>query len=392
MTAHADPLRPAASAPTGTPGPATCDTPPGPPRPGPPRSGRGRAAASGALVCLTALWALYSALNLLLGGRWWVWLIPDLVPPVCFVAVPLVLLALAGPAAARRVRRPLTVVLALLLLSGLTRSGVNWAALVPGGGPGRAPADAVKVVSWNTEYWDTTDEPDAFYRYLKAQRADVYLLQEYLAWVDGRPAPIDELDRVRREFPGYHVEVLGEQVTLSRFPVVSRTPVGQGRGAEHGASWREEFEQGKVLRTDLDVRGRPVSFYNVHIPVQLDIERSVLSGGFYGEIRSRDAARRGHYEALLRDVSDNPHPVFVAGDFNTTPAMRDLDGIRNVLRDALPASATVLPGTWNSDGAGLWRLDWAFTDDLLEVHRYDFDDPRGLSDHQAQRLTVSLPG
>ncbi|MFD8520101.1 endonuclease/exonuclease/phosphatase family protein [Streptomyces capillispiralis] len=368
---------------------ATSETLP-PPAPAPPRPGRRRGVGSAVLICLTASWALYSLLNLALGGRWWLWLVPDLVPPLCFVAVPLVLLAFGLRAGPRRVRRPLVAVLVLLLLSGLTRAGVNWAALTPGGRPGPAPADALTVVAWNTKYWDTADDPEAFYRYLKAERADVYLLQEYLAWVDGRPAPIDELDRVRAEFPGYHVAVLGEQVTLSRFPVVARPPVGPGRDIRPGTPWRETFERGKVLRTDVSVRGRVVSFYNVHVPVQLDIERGVLSGGFYDDIRTRDAERRAHYAALLRDVTDNPHPVFVAGDFNTTPAMRDLDPLRDTLHDALPASGTVLPLTWNSEGLELWRLDWAFTDDALRVHRYDFVDPRGLSDHRAQRLVVSL--
>jgi endonuclease/exonuclease/phosphatase (EEP) superfamily protein YafD len=344
------------------------------------------------LISLTALWASYSALNFLLSGRWWLWLVPDLIPPVCFLAVPLALLALSCLPGARTVRRRLVPVLVLLLVSGLTRSGLNWGALTPGGGPGPAPAGAVTVFSWNTEYWDTTDDPERFYRYLRAKDADVYLLQEYLAWVDEQPAPIDELARIRREFPGYHVEVLGEQVTLSRFPVVARPPVGQGKEIRPTTPWRQTFERGKVLRTDLDVRGRVVSFYNVHIPVQLDIQRPWLSSGFYREMHRRDGERRDHYAALLRDVADNPNAVFVSGDFNTTPAMGDLDGLREGLVDALPASGTILPGTWNSEGLRLWRLDWVFTNDRLRVHRYDFEDPAGMSDHQAQHLVVSLTG
>ncbi|MFD7814951.1 endonuclease/exonuclease/phosphatase family protein [Streptomyces sp. NPDC059785] len=342
------------------------------------------------LLAPTVLWALYSLLNFLLSGRWWLWLLPDLIPPVCFLLVPSALLAACCLPDARRPRRRLAPVLVLLLVTGLTRAGLNWTALVPGGGPGPAPAGALKVFSWNTQYWDTTDDPDAFYRYLKSQDADVYLLQEYLSWVAERPEPVDELARVEREFPGYQVEILGEQLTLSRFPVLAAPGVGQGKNVRPGTPWQETFERGKVLRTDIDVRGRVVSFYNVHIPVQLDLERTVLSGGFYRETRRRDAQRDSHYAALRKDVAGNPNPVFVAGDFNTTPAMRDLYGLRDTLHDALPASDTVWPRTWNSKGVGLWRLDWAFTNDLLRVHRYDFVDPAGLSDHRAQSLVVSL--
>ncbi|MFF3645468.1 endonuclease/exonuclease/phosphatase family protein [Streptomyces sp. NPDC002564] len=382
-------LRPRAEGPRATPGPDAAD----PAAPGPgtrrDRPGRVRTAAARTVIAATVLWGLYSLLNVALSGRWWLWLLPDLVPPVCFVAVPVALLALTG-VPARAARRWLVPALVLLLVTGVSRAGLHWGALVPGGGPGPAPAGALKVFSWNTKYWDTADDPDAFYRFLKAQDADVYLLQEYLAWVDDRPAPIDEEARIRREFPGYHLVVLGEQVTLSRFPVVARPPVGQGASIRAGTPWREVFERGKVLRTDVRVRGRVVSLYNVHIPVQLDIGRNWLSRGFYGEMRQRDAARRAHYAALRRDAAGNPNPLLVAGDFNTTPAMGDLDGLRDALDDALPASDTFMPGTWNSEGLGLWRLDWAFTNDALRVHRYAFEDPAGLSDHQAQSLLVSL--
>lgn len=343
------------------------------------------------LVAATALWAAFSAAGPVLSGRWWVWLLPDLAPPPLLPVVPLVLLACCFARPARRVRRALVPVLALLMVAAVPRAGLNWAALAPGGGPGPAPAGALTVYSWNTLYWDTTDDPDAFHRHLAARNADVYLLQEYLAWEDGRPAPIARLDRLRREFPAHHVAVLGELVTLSRYPIVARPPVGQARGLTAGTPWRERFERGKVLRTDIDVGGTVVSFYNVHIPVQLDVLRSPLNPGFYRVIRDSDRARRDHYAALRRDAAANPRPVLISGDFNTTPAMGDLDGLRASFRDALPASGSFLPGTWKAGGAaGLWRLDWTFTDEQLAVHRYAFTSPEGLSDHRGQELTVSL--
>ncbi|WP_405612552.1 endonuclease/exonuclease/phosphatase family protein [Streptomyces sp. NBC_01508] len=341
-----------------------------------------------ALVAATALWALFTVLGYALSGRWWLWLLPDLAPPPFFLLVPAVLLPLTWWAVP--VRRWLTAALVLLLVLGAPRAGVNWSALTPGGGPVSARGDTLKVFSWNTLYWDSSDDPGEFYRYLKAKDADVYLLQEYLAWEDDGPQEIDELARIRAEFPGYEVEVLGELVTLSRFPVVATPPVGPSRAPGSGGPWREVFARDKVLRTDVDVRGRVVSFYNAHVPVQLDIERSPLSGGFYRTVRERDAQRRAHFAALEKDAAANTHPVLISGDFNTTPSMRDIGGLRDTFRDALPASGDLLPGTWNTAGLGLWRLDWTFTDDGLRVHRYAFTDPAGLSDHRGQDLLVSL--
>ncbi|WP_282694255.1 endonuclease/exonuclease/phosphatase family protein [Streptomyces sp. CC208A] len=343
------------------------------------------------LAVAVAGWALLVLPGLLLSGKWWPWLLPDLAPPPLFLAVPPALLTLC-PAVRDPVRRRwLAGALVVLLLAGAGRAGVHWGALLPGGGPGPAPAGAVRVFSWNTLYWDTTDDPEEFHRFLRSKDADVYLLQEYLAWVDGTHTEIDRLARLRAAFPGHRVVVRGELVTLSRFPVVAVPPVGRGQAADdRSVPWRERFERNKVLRTDVDVRGRVVSFYNVHIPVQLDIERDWLSRDFYRVVRDTDAVRKEHYAALLADARANPYPLLISGDFNTTPAMGDLDGLRGAFEDAASASSSVLPVSWDSEGPlPLWRLDWTFTGGPLRVHRYALTDPAGLSDHRGQELLVS---
>ncbi|MCX4683875.1 endonuclease/exonuclease/phosphatase family protein [Kitasatospora purpeofusca] len=343
------------------------------------------------LVAATALWAAFLALDLMANGRWWFWLVPALAPPLLFLAVPVTLLALAWtlPAAGSGLRRWLVPTAVLLLVAALPRTGLNWSSLGPG--PAAAPAGpGIRVFSWNTEYWDTTDDPDAFYRFLHAQDADVYLLQEYLAWVRGTHTPIDELDRIRREFPGYQVVAAGELVTLSRFPVLATPTVGPAVAAD--APWSEVFTRRKVLRTDLDVRGRAVSFYNVHIPVQVDTRESVFGRAFYRVVREADTARREQFAALERDTAANSRPLLVAGDFNTSPAMADLDPLRARLHDARAASGDLYPGSWGGIlGADWWRLDWAFTNDGASVDHYAFVDDRGLSDHGGQELRISLP-
>jgi endonuclease/exonuclease/phosphatase (EEP) superfamily protein YafD len=344
-------------------------------------------------------WLVLLLLQDLLSGRWWAMMVPDLAPPVTFLAVPLLLLAgvPAARLARRRVpRRPALVVGSLALaglLFGYPWSGLNPAALWQGGGT--VPADALKVVSFNTLAWGKSTTPDHFYRELKARDADVYLLQEYV-WSDKDDAnerQIDDMARIRRAFPGYQVAVQGELVTLSRYPIVSRPAIGPYRATvrEISPDWYQVYKTGKVLRTDVRFRGHVVSLYNVHIPVQVDMRQGMLSPAFYRTIHDREAARRAQYRGLLDDTSANRNPLLVAGDFNTTAAMGDLRPLRSKLADASDHGGSLLPLSWNERGRlQLWRLDWTFTSTGLNVHRYALTALPEISDHRLQETDVTV--
>ncbi|MET8996418.1 endonuclease/exonuclease/phosphatase family protein [Amycolatopsis sp. NPDC004169] len=348
------------------------------------------------LVGLAAAWLLFTVAYVLFTGDLWVWLLPGLLPPLAFLAGPvLVALALAVPRLLRR-RVPKTafrlvlVLAAAALVTGAGRSGINVAAL--GGGGDAAPAGAPAVVAWNTEYWDQTDDPDRFYAYLHAHPADIYLLQEYVDQVGSDGArDAGDLTRLRAEFPGYHIVARGELLTLSRYPVLAQPRVGPDRGLPDGVPYDEVFESAKVLRTDLQVGRAVLSVYNVHLPVQVDVTRNPLSHGFYSYVHARDGLRKAQLAGLAEDVAANPNPLLVAGDFNTSPAMGDLDGLRGTLVDADRASSSLYPGSWPAS-APLWRLDWTLTTPGVRVHDYGFDDPAGLSDHDLQRTRISLAG
>lgn len=340
-------------------------------------------------------WAAFVLLHLILSGRWWVWLLVETFPPVVLLMVPLVLLA-AVPLAARTVRVPMLVPLLAALLAGAPLAGVTPRTLLPVAAP---PPGAVRVFSWNPEYWHQNDDPDRFYAYLRAQRADVYLLQEYLYHTD-RPIRLTELDRLRAEFPDYQVTVASELVTLSRLPVVAVRPIDAspwlsartGSTPPAGTDWPEYWTT-KALRTDLRIGTEVVSFYNVHLAVQVEIDRSPLRADFYQFVRSQFHRRDAHLRALHADLAANPHRVLLSGDLNATSAMRDLRRIGTGLRRHDPTAGALVPTSWPTRGVPLprlWRLDWTFTRGALAVHDYRLVADEGLSDHRAQRLAISL--
>ncbi|HEY0698048.1 MAG TPA: hypothetical protein VGD43_09595, partial [Micromonospora sp.] len=134
------------------------------------------------LVVAATGWLTFTVAHLALTGRWWLWLLPDLLPPLAYLLVP-VLLLVAVPLVGRLRRplpsRPRAVVLlasAVALLLGVPEAGLNPYALA---GRDPVPAGALRVFVWNTEYWDQGADPQRFLDFLRAQRADLYLLQEH---------------------------------------------------------------------------------------------------------------------------------------------------------------------------------------------------------------------
>jgi hypothetical protein len=354
------------------------------------------------VLCAATAWLVFVVAHRVLSGRVWWWQVPELVPPLALAAVPVVLLA--ATLAARRARRAAAAVALASLALGGGVSGLNPAALWHDAAP--APADAITVFSWNTWYWDQpvgrqmpppagtpAGDVAAFYRYLHAQDADVLLLQEYVYFgADSRPIRVNDLDRLRREFPGFHIAAASEMVTLSRFPIVLQrgldppsdgtrdTPVPPGSG------W-PGFYTVKTLRTDLRVGSGTVSFYNSHISSPVDPSAGGLDLFSLG--RTQHAARQADLRALAADVAANPLPAVVAGDFNASPAMGILRLVPGRMADASPALRSLYPATWD-DGWPWWRIDWAYTTPEVTVHEYRLVRSNGLSDHSGQRLVLSL--
>lgn len=317
-------------------------------------------------------WAVFLAAHLALNGRWWFWLLPSLLPPPVFAAVPALLLVAAGATGDLTA----AVVAGAALLLGVRQSGLVPGALVRGAR--RPPPDgAVRVVSWNTQHWCQSTDPEPFYVFLRGLDADVYLLQEYHHdEFDGTYRLIDDARRLRETFPGHRAVIARGLITLSRLPVAATVETAARR----------------TLRVDLEMPGdgRILATFNVHIPVQLRLI-SPLRADFYRAVRTRAADRAREYRGLLGDVAGCPHPALIAGDFNTTAAIGDARRIARLGADAVAVAGKLCPTTWQArPGLRWWRLDWVLTTPGARVHHYRFRDPRGLSDHSVQEVSVSL--
>jgi len=335
------------------------------------------------LLWAAVAWLVFVLAHRLISGHWYAWIIADLLPPIIFTGVPVLLLALSP--LARYKRRWTVAVTVLALLLGLPISGFNPAAVIHG--PTPVPPGALHIVSFNTTVWNIRDpHPDDFFTMLTGLNADVYLLQEYKPYDEVTGRSVDP-DRLGREFPGYHIVIRGELVTLSRLPIVNTVALPVDPPA--GSDWRTDYWEVKTLRTDLRVGDGVLSVYNVHMLVPLDLS-SPLKRSFWRTREDWNARRQKQYAGLEHDLDGNRNPTVVAGDFNTSPSMGDRNGVASRLNDAARASTSVYPTSWKSDWLALWRVDWAFTNDAVDVHTYKLVPHNDMSDHRLQDMTVSL--
>ncbi|MQS09309.1 endonuclease/exonuclease/phosphatase family protein [Streptomyces alkaliphilus] len=340
------------------------------------------------LVTAGALWTVFLALHLLLTDRWWRWLVVEATPPVAFLVIPLLLLA-ATPLA-RPVRRWLAPALLIHVLIGahLTGYGPAWRGPDTAAAQGAAVGEEITVFSWNADYWDMDDDPDAFHAYLREQDADVYLLQEYLHWEDEDPILIDDTERLREEFPEHEIVVEGELITLSRLPVVA---VHHRSVPDRENAWY--WEGRKTQRTDVLVGDTTLSLYNSHLPVPFRVGDNPLSERFHSFLANQFDWRTRELDWLREDLADNPHPALITGDFNS-PWMGSLIDLGPGVRTHTPEGRLLPATTWpiaDYPLPRLWRLDWLFTSGDLTLTGYRLGGGAEFSDHRAQEIRLLVP-
>lgn len=353
----------------------------------------------GAITTTAAVWLVFTVLHTVLTGKFYVWNFPANIPTFFFLLIPFFLLVCVIVLKKRKL--PGILILSLSLLLGSTQLDVNIFRL-----KGQAlPPDGyrqVKIFNWNTCLWDQDKDREHFYEFLKKQQADIYVLQEYLhilptfrepskeeverrklirisTTVPGFPhiyEPIDDLQAIKEAFPEYHIAIDCQYVILSRFPII--------------ASHMDFSEQYAV--TDIDIQGRVVRFYNVHMLLHIE-PVSPLTSYFYQALKRRFAAREIGFQSLKEAIANEKMDYIICGDFNSTKAMGVMGHFYKDHIDAIRYSDELLPLTFDYFGLKFWRLDYAFINKQnqnMTVASYEFIDHEGLSDHHAFSLHLNI--
>jgi hypothetical protein len=353
------------------------------------------------ITIVSVLWSIFILFHILLKGKIFIWNFFGNIPTVFFVIIPLIFLMSEFLWKKKKLFYILLAVFSLIL--GSTQLDINISRLKSTEIPSGAYKE-IKVFTMNTYCWGQRSqhrEKDYFYTYLKKQKADIYILQEYVNYTIDWSNPavdksstdvdksrlcrictlvpgfhlqylvIDDLKRLKEEFPGYYIKINQQFVIISRFPINDMY------------DYSEQYAY-----YDVDIYGKVVRFFNIHFVLHV-IPVSPLKPVFYRALKRRFISRQLAFRKIKNDMKNTTTDYILLGDFNSTKTLGFINYLQKDHIDAVRYTNVLFPRTFEYWGLRLWRFDYTFvrkTNKDMKIKSYTLIDHEGLSDHLSQSL------
>jgi len=310
--------------------------------------------AAGGLVA--AFLVGYAAPYLSPGRFWWADLFAVVLPPLSLV-VGLLGLGLGGWGLYRRAWGRVALAATLLLL--LT---VRFGPRLSAWGPPANSSGGLRVMSFNvpSTFVGTPRSDVPMAAFVKQEAVDVLALQESQVKTGEKASPptlvrlSSSLHRLLRDTTGYDVPRVLPPTTQIQQPVVGRVRL-DSMSVHPLPPTGETDARSRYTRTQFTWRGRTAVLYNLHLHTIGSVRPWSLSGwgsleGWKAFLRSyrQGALRRARQARVIRrEIEREPHPVIVAGDFNSTShqwAYRHIaQGLQNATTQRLAGWAATFP-------------------------------------------------
>jgi endonuclease/exonuclease/phosphatase (EEP) superfamily protein YafD len=315
---------------------------------------------------LLALWCTWAVLNVFFNSSAWWWNFFMLVPPPFIALVSIAALVLATTV--KQKQYLVFAFIAAVIAIPFYKLDISFFSA-------EARANAVKMVVWNTMVWHSNEGRERFIAELKAQNADIYLLQEAF---DDKLQFVDAKADLAAEFSDYKIEQTGDLVTLSKFPIKNTV-----KGIGHRL-W------GGFLRTDMEIEGKVISLYNIHLPIPFQPGKLLAAEG-WSEMETLFKEKQRIWKSLNADIDKNTHLKIVGGDFNSTEMDFSLFGLRNDGRFAQMSNSGILPSTFTHlELLKFWRIDWVFASKAIKGRQIEQRNLPEASDHDMLVLLWQL--
>jgi endonuclease/exonuclease/phosphatase family metal-dependent hydrolase len=257
-----------------------------------------------------------------------------------------------------------------------------------------ASPDNIKLLSYNLQGFripyqkNTTQE--AIADFINSEKPDIICLQEFytnskvteelFAALLSRYKYRSVFYSVRRKNSSYGV------ATFSRYPIKMSLEIPFDSTAN------------AALYTDIDVNGKTVRVYNVHLQsIKLNINN--LFSSKYNRMDEIEEAssrlntafvkRAGQVDVMDKHIDVSPYPVIICGDFNDTPMSYTYNKIRGDKLDAFCEAGKGMSSTYRLSAIPYFRIDYILHDKIMKsltysVHKIDY------SDHYPVSATVNI--
>jgi endonuclease/exonuclease/phosphatase family metal-dependent hydrolase len=148
-----------------------------------------------------------------------------------------------------------------------------------------------------------------------------------------------------------------------------------------------------AIYTDIDVNGKIIRVYNVHLQsIKLNIGR-LFSGKskrmdeieeMSSRLKTAFIKRAGQVDIMAKHIDVSPYPVIICGDFNDTPMSYTYNKIKGDRLDTFCEAGKGMPSTYRLSAVPFFRIDYILHDKSMKsltysVHKIDCSDHYPIS-------------
>ncbi len=329
------------------------------------------------IALISVLILIYLIIHKLLIGRFWLWNITSVIPPVFYLLLAVASVYISILLIFKHLKSIYLVNIFVSFASIWLAIGISDLNLYFLHQSAAKSEEDISIFNWNTEFWENEQDLENLYEFLQKQNADIYNLQEFIPVVtsqDGKYVEV-ELSRLEEYFPDHELINRGEFVSLSKYPI---------RKVYNTVDY-------KFLKYDIEVEEDILTIYNVHLPMQFSGPSAFRSfPDEFSQIKSQFKYRQYVINKLSKDIAKANSPYIISGDFNTTKSMGIMDELLDEHKDSYKLNRRIIPTTWNKLGVRLWRIDYVLASEKVIFVGHKDIDPLNFSDHWGQLVTFRV--
>jgi len=251
------------------------------------------------------------------------------------------------------------------------------------------PEGSIKILSYNVMRFEwlknhTEEEPNPVVQYIVDSNADIICIQEFAASTDNSKLDLEDLKKVFKNTPYYHVGKLRSAYEKQEYGIAifSKFPITKTERIHFESKYNGAFY------AELDINGEKVSVYNIHLESNSlsmderneyeDLTRQIttkklehFTQSMFKRLNPAFKKRALQAQQIDKKIKEDKNKyIIVCGDFNDTPISYSHHKIQGKLKDAFKESGKGMGITYNRHRF-LFRIDNIFHSKNIKSYNFE---------------------